>query len=76
VIPLVELISLGAGLSGGRSAEEGLESWLWSVSEHFVPSREKDPWTLSKDVCLTLALTLPRLLIGSNDIILGFDVGV
>lgn len=76
VAALVELISLGEGLSGGGSTVEGFDSWLFCVSVRFILPGEMDSRTLSKGVCLTLALTLPRLLIGSRDIMRGFGMGV
>jgi len=60
-------MSLAVGLSGAWSAEDGLESWLSSVSIRFIRRRDEDSWTL--------ALTLPRLLIGSKDITRGFGGG-
>lgn len=73
---LVELISLGEGLDGGGSTDEGFDSWLFCVSVRFILPGELDSQTLSKGVCLTLALTLPRLLIGSRDITRGLGMGV
>lgn len=67
MIALVELVSLGAGLRGDRSAEDGLDEWLWSVSTSFVVPEEKSCGALSAEVCLTFALTLARLLTGSKD---------
>lgn len=72
---LGELRSLGAGLSGGRSTDEGSERLLWSVSVRFIARNEVDPWDLSRDVGLTLALTLPRLPNGSKEIVRGFGTG-
>lgn len=74
VAALVELISLGAGLSGGGSGEDWLEGRLLSDSLRLPPPRPIDSWTFSKDVCLTLALTLPRLRMGSNDMMHGFGI--
>lgn len=72
---LGELISLAAGLSGGWSTNEELDRRPGSVSMRFVPGGLEDTGTLSKDVCLTLALTIPRLLMGSSDITRGFGLG-
>jgi hypothetical protein len=78
VTALVELLSLGAGLSGGWSTNSEFDCGLCSVSVRLttpVPVDE-DSCTLSEDVFLTLDFTMSRLLIGSKDTVRSFGTGV
>lgn len=67
VTALGELTSLNSGLGGDRVTGESVDGMEVSVSPPFSTPAEADSGPLSPEACLTLALTMARLLTGSSD---------